>query len=186
MMASDSATAAASCPAHPVSHCTCLCIWWCLMHSCITGTQHLAAICSHAHVSWCACRLCPLPACPDLPWWPFVCRWLGVSKFYIYDNNSTLPAMLMLWDYMQEGIVDYQYFLGEAPDLGCGACRLPVRRSCLDPCLAHHARSCCFCSRDWLLNLTAHESPVSAGRASKLHCSVVRHAVLCRPPAPQA
>lgn len=40
------------------------------------------------------------------------CRWLGVSKFYIYDNNSTLPAMLMLWDYMQAGVVDYEYFLG--------------------------------------------------------------------------
>lgn len=37
-----------------------------------------------------------------------------MSKFYIYDNNSTLPAMLMLWDYMQEGIVDYEYFLGKA------------------------------------------------------------------------
>jgi hypothetical protein len=36
-----------------------------------------------------------------------------VSKFYIYDNNSTLPAMLMLWDYMREGIVEYDYFLGE-------------------------------------------------------------------------
>jgi hypothetical protein len=43
----------------------------------------------------------------------WICRWLGVSKFYIYDNNSTLPAMLMLWDYMQEGIVDYEYFLGK-------------------------------------------------------------------------
>jgi hypothetical protein len=37
-----------------------------------------------------------------------------VSKFYIYDNNSTLPAMLMLWDYVQEGLVEYQYFLGTA------------------------------------------------------------------------
>lgn len=37
-----------------------------------------------------------------------------MSKFYIYDNNSTLPAMLMLWDYMQEGLVEYQYFLGTA------------------------------------------------------------------------
>jgi hypothetical protein len=42
------------------------------------------------------------------------CRWLGVSKFYIYDNNSTLPSLLQLWDYLQDGTVEYQYFLGEA------------------------------------------------------------------------
>eukprot|EP00775_Hariotina_reticulata_P011536 gene11536-11679_t len=40
-------------------------------------------------------------------------RWLGVSKFYIYDNNSTLPAMMVLWDYLRDGIVEYQYFLGK-------------------------------------------------------------------------
>ncbi len=51
----------------------------------------------------CVCVFCVLPTC----------RWLGVSKFYIYDNNSTLPAMLMLWDYMRAGIVEYEYFLGE-------------------------------------------------------------------------
>lgn len=47
------------------------------------------------------------------------CRWLGVSKFYIYDNNSTLPAMLMLWDYMRAGIVEYEYFLGEFSPIQC-------------------------------------------------------------------
>lgn len=39
-------------------------------------------------------------------------RWLGVSKFYIYDHNSTLPSMFMLWDYMQQGVVEYNYFRG--------------------------------------------------------------------------
>jgi hypothetical protein len=40
------------------------------------------------------------------------CRWLGVGKFYIMDHNSTLPAMMVLWDYIQSGVVDYQYFVG--------------------------------------------------------------------------
>ena len=35
-----------------------------------------------------------------------------MTKFYIFDNNSTLPAMLVLWDYIKQGIVDYQYFIG--------------------------------------------------------------------------
>lgn len=52
------------------------------------------------------------------------CRWLGVSKFYIMDNNSTMPALLVLWDYIQRGIVDYQYFVGEHSS--CCAMCLPA------------------------------------------------------------
>ncbi|KAF8066394.1 glycosyltransferase family 92 protein [Scenedesmus sp. PABB004] len=48
----------------------------------------------------------------DLRYWIEYHRWLGVSKFYIYDNNSTSPALLGLWDLIEEGVVDYHYFRG--------------------------------------------------------------------------
>jgi hypothetical protein len=35
-----------------------------------------------------------------------------VGKFYIMDNNSSMPAMMVLWDYINAGVVDYQYFVG--------------------------------------------------------------------------
>jgi hypothetical protein len=77
---------------------------------------------------WMHCAQCLVPSHPSMQdpsvngmsCCDLIRRWLGVSKFYIYDNNSTLPAMLMLWDYMRAGIVEYEYFLGEcmphAPD----------------------------------------------------------------------
>ncbi|WIA22986.1 hypothetical protein OEZ86_009904 [Tetradesmus obliquus] len=48
----------------------------------------------------------------DLRYWIEYHRWLGVGKFYIMDNNSSMPAMMVLWDYISSGLVDYQYFVG--------------------------------------------------------------------------
>jgi hypothetical protein len=67
------------------------------------------------------------------------CRWLGVEKFYIMDNNSTMPAMLVLWDYISSGIVDYQYFVG-----GCFAAAMMQScccLSCLHACILYYFRS---------------------------------------------
>ena len=36
---------------------------------------------------------------------------LGVSKFYIFDNNSTVPLLDEVWDYVQSGLVQYQYIV---------------------------------------------------------------------------
>lgn len=55
------------------------------------------------------------------------CRWLGVGKFYIMDNNSSIPAMMVLWDYIKSGVVDYQYFVGTCLSDG----QLDLRIQCL-------------------------------------------------------
>jgi hypothetical protein len=55
----------------------------------------------------------------DVPHSPFgmaaialCCRCLGVRKFYIYDNNSTMPLFSSLWEYISSGIVEYSFFKG--------------------------------------------------------------------------
>ncbi|KAK9803282.1 hypothetical protein WJX72_006976 [[Myrmecia] bisecta] len=36
---------------------------------------------------------------------------LGVSKFYVWDNNSSVPMLQQLYDLVESGVVDYRYFL---------------------------------------------------------------------------
>jgi hypothetical protein len=61
-----------------------------------------------------------------------------VGKFYIMDHNSTLPAMMVLWDYIQSGVVDYQYFVG-----GCGfRCLAGSNPSGIE---LYNSRACVFC-----------------------------------------
>jgi hypothetical protein len=49
----------------------------------------------------------------ELRYWIEYHRWLGIDKFYLFDNNSSRPLLLGLWDLVQAGVVDYQYFVGE-------------------------------------------------------------------------
>lgn len=39
-------------------------------------------------------------------------RCIGVEKFYIYDNNSTMPFLFTLWRYIDADIVDYSHIRG--------------------------------------------------------------------------
>ena len=41
-------------------------------------------------------------------------RMIGVSKFYIFDNNSSVPLMSILSDYIQEELVQYHYLVGKS------------------------------------------------------------------------
>ena len=34
---------------------------------------------------------------------------LGAGKFYVFDNNSTTPMVGNLLDYIEEGLVEYQF-----------------------------------------------------------------------------
>jgi hypothetical protein len=65
-----------------------------------------------------------------------------VSKFYIFDHNSTLPSLFVLWDYMQQGLVDYQYFLGATFWSACCWRRAPRVCWCLLVCVC-----VCVCVR---------------------------------------
>ncbi len=48
----------------------------------------------------------------DLRYWIEYHKWLGVEKFYVMDNNSTVPMLHSLLDYASQGIVEYYYFRG--------------------------------------------------------------------------
>ncbi len=48
----------------------------------------------------------------DLLEWIEWHRCLGVQRFYIYDNNSTVPLMVSLQNHIHDGTVEYSYFKG--------------------------------------------------------------------------
>ncbi|KAF6251769.1 glycosyltransferase family 92-domain-containing protein [Scenedesmus sp. NREL 46B-D3] len=48
----------------------------------------------------------------DLREWLEYHKWLGVSKVYVYDNNSTVPLLPDIIDMVQSGYVEYSYFTG--------------------------------------------------------------------------
>jgi hypothetical protein len=50
---------------------------------------------------------------PYIKEWIEFHRWLGVEKFYLYDNESTDNTCQMLKEYMEAGIVEYTYFPGK-------------------------------------------------------------------------
>lgn len=49
----------------------------------------------------------------DIRYWLEYHKWLGVDKFYVFDHNSTTPVMPALFDHIQAGTVEYQYFVGK-------------------------------------------------------------------------
>ena len=50
----------------------------------------------------------------DLREWVDYHRGIGVSKFYIFDNNSSKPLLSELTDYIQEELVQYHYIIGRS------------------------------------------------------------------------
>ena len=54
---------------------------------------------------------------------PYLCEWLeyhlcaGVSKFYIYDNESSDTTKVILAPYIRRGIVEYTYYPGKQKQL---------------------------------------------------------------------
>jgi len=48
----------------------------------------------------------------DLRYWLEWYRALGVGRVYLYDHNSTWPLAGLLTDYLHEGFVEYNYFVG--------------------------------------------------------------------------
>lgn len=49
----------------------------------------------------------------DIREWIEYHRWIGVSKIYLYDNNSTVPLATTVPDYLHSGLVEYSYFAGK-------------------------------------------------------------------------
>lgn len=50
----------------------------------------------------------------DLREWVDYHREIGVSKFYIFDNNSSVPLLSVLTDYIQQELVQYHYLIGKS------------------------------------------------------------------------
>ena len=50
----------------------------------------------------------------DLREWIDYHRSIGVSKFYVFDNNSSKPMLSILTDYIQAELVQYHYLVGKS------------------------------------------------------------------------
>ncbi|KAK9807050.1 hypothetical protein WJX72_012053 [[Myrmecia] bisecta] len=58
---------------------------------------------------------------------------IGAEKFYIYDHNSTHPAVIEVQDYIDQGLVEYTYFVNFT------SLRSPYPQQYVyDKCLADH------------------------------------------------
>jgi hypothetical protein len=92
----------------------------------------------------------------DLLEWIEWHKCLGVQRFYIYDNNSSMPLMLSIWEYIEAGVVQYSYF-GSWPLKGFAG---STQRWAYHDCITRYKAAATTCSQACLeAHLAACTSP---------------------------